>query len=240
MSLIDELKLKFRTGDIVTRLVLINCGMFVVMLLLDIWFTLFSFGEDKFAYIACNYPWSPYILARRPWSVVTSVFASWGLWHLIFNMIILYWLGNVFMRYFTSNNLRGLYVLGGIAGMIVFTGLFMLFPSLQLKDWTGSIPLCSACILSICTALAFRVPDTTEPIPLIGPVKIKYIVIAIAVIDVAMLPNVNPATDLVHLGAAATGWAFHFLLRKGKDITKPVTAVAVLLDKLFTPNSSGK
>lgn len=240
MSLLDELISKFRSGDIVTRLVFINCAVFLVMLLMDINFTLFSFGEDRYAYIVCNYPWSPYLLIRRPWSIVTSLFASWGLWHLIFNMIILYWLGNVFMRYFTSNNLRGLYVLGGIAGMVVFTGLFMLFPSLQLKDWTGSTPLCSACILAICTALAFRVPDVTEPIPLIGPVKIKYIVLVIGIIDVAMLPHVNPATDLIHLGAAATGWAFHYLLRKGKDITAPVTAVAVLIDRILTPASKQK
>ena len=237
MGLIDELKLKVRTGDIVTRLVFINCAMFLAMLLLDIWFTLFSFGEDKFAYIVCNYPWSPFILLKRPWSLVTSLFASWGLFHLIFNMVTLYWLGPIFLRYFTSNNLRGLYILGGIAGMIVFTGLFMLFPSLQLKDWTGSMPLCSACILAFCTALAFRVPDATELLPLIGPVKIKYIVITLAIIDIAMLPHVNPATDAVHLAAALTGWSFNYLLRKGKDITKPVTAVAVWLDSLLHKGS---
>lgn len=233
MSLIDELKLKFRTGDIVTRLVFINCAMFLAMLLLDIWFTIFSFGEDKFAYIVCNYPWSPYILAKRPWSIVTSLFASWGLWNLIFNMVILYWMGSIFLRYFTSNNLRGLYILGGIAGMVVFTGVFMLFPSLQLKDWIASLPLCSACILAICSALAFRVPDTTEPIPLIGPVKIKYIVIALAVVDLSMLPNVNPVTDAVHLAAGLTGWAFNSMLRKGKDITAPISAIAVRIDSLF-------
>lgn len=233
MSLIDELKLKFRTGDIVTRLVFINCAMFLAMLLLDIWFTIFSFGEDKFAYIVCNYPWSPYILAKRPWSIVTSLFASWGLWNLIFNMVILYWMGSIFLRYFTSNNLRGLYILGGIAGMVVFTGVFMLFPSLQLKDWIASLPFCSACILAICSALAFRVPDTTEPIPLIGPVKIKYIVIALAVVDLSMLPNVNPVTDAVHLAAGLTGWAFNSMLRKGKDITAPISAIAVRIDSLF-------
>ena len=236
MSLIDELKLKFRTGDMVTRLVFINCAVFLVMLLLDIWFTIFSFGEDKFAYIVCNYPWSPYILAKRPWSIVTSLFTSWGLWHLIFNMVVLYWLGSVFLRYFTSGNLRGLYILGGITGMIVFTGLFLLFPSLQLKDWTGSMPLCSACILAVCTALAFRVPDTTEPIPLIGPVKIKFIVMALGIIDVAMLPNVNPTTDAVHLAAALTGWAFNSMLRRGKDITAPITAIAVRIDNLIHKN----
>jgi len=235
MGLIDELKQKFSTGDIVTRLVFINCGVFLVMLMLDIWFTLFSFGEDKFAYIVCNYPWSPFILVKRPWSLVTSLFASWGLFHLIFNMVTLYWLGSIFLKSFTSNNLRGLYILGGVAGMIVFTGLFMLFPSLQIKDWTGNMPLCSACVLAIGSALAFRIPNATEPIPVIGPVKIKYIVIALAIIDVAMLPNVNPTTDAVHLAAALTGWLFNYMLRKGRDITAPVTAVAVWLDKIFTP-----
>jgi len=233
MSLLDELISKFRSGDLVTRLVFINCAMFLAMLLLDIWFTIFSFGEDKFAYMVCYYPWSPYILIKRPWCIVTSLFASWGMWNLIFNMVILYWMGSIFLRYFTSNNLRGLYILGGIAGMIVFTGVFMLFPSLQLKDWIGSMPLCSACILAVCSALAFRVPDNTEPIPLIGPVKIKYIVIALAIVDAAMLPHVNPVTDAVHLAAGLTGWAFNAMLRKGKDITAPISAIAVRIESLL-------
>lgn len=234
MSLIDELKLKFRTGDIVTRLVLINCAVYVTLLLLDIFFTLFSFGEAKFAFIVCNYPWSPYLLLKRPWSIVTSLFTSWGLWHLLFNMLILYWLGGVFLRFFTSNNLRGLYIMGGIAGMVVFTGIFMLFPSIQLKDWTGNIPLCSACILAFCTALAFRAPDSTEPIPLIGPVKIKYIVIALAITDAAILPHVSPVSDAAHIGAAAVGWLFSYMIRKGKDITAPVTAITVWIDRILS------
>lgn len=234
MSLIDELKLKFRTGDIVTRLVLINCAVYVALLLLDISFTLFSFGDDKFAFIVCNYPWSPYLLLKRPWSIVTSLFASWGLWHLLFNMLILYWLGGVFLKFFTSNNLRGLYIMGGIAGMVVFTGIFMLFPSIQLKDWTGNIPLCSACILAFCTALAFRAPDSTEPIPLIGPVKIKYIVIALAITDAAILPHVSPVSDVAHIGAAAVGWLFSYMIRKGKDITAPVTAITVWIDRILS------
>ena len=48
-----------------------------------------------------------------------------------------------------------------------------------------------------------------------------------------MIPHVNPATDAVHLAAGLTGWAFKYLLRKGKDITAPVTAVAVRLDSLL-------
>lgn len=237
MNLLEELKLKFRTGDILTRLLFINCGMFVLLLLLDIIFTLFSFGPDKYAFIVCNYSWSPYQTALRPWSLVTSLFASWGLWHLIFNMLTLYWLGGLFLKYFTSNHLRGLYILGGIAGMLLFTAVFMLFPSLLLKDWAQNIPLCSVCILTFCTALALRAPDSTEPIPLIGPVKIKYIVIILIIVDAALLPHVSPAYDAAHLGAVGTGWLFNYMLRKGKDITAPVTAVAVWFDKLISPKT---
>ena len=232
-NLLQELKEKFRTGDILTRLLFINCGIFVFTLLLDITFTLFSFGENKLAYIVLNYPWKPLTLLYRPWTIVTSLFTSWGLWHMMFNMLVLYWLGSIFLRYFTSNALRGLYIMGGIAGMLVFTGVFLLFPSLQKREWSESIPLCSACILAFCTALAFRAPNNTEPIPLIGPVKIKYIVIALVLTDLAILPNANPATDAVHLGAALIGWLFNRMLNKGKDLTLAVTTVAVWLDKLI-------
>lgn len=233
MNLFQELKTKFVTGDVLTRLLLINCAMFVLALTLDITFTLFSFGEDKLAFSSLNYPWNPLVLLFRPWSPVTSLFTSWGLWHLIFNMVTLYWLGGVFLRYFTSNHLRGLYILGGIAGMLLFTGTFMALPSFQLRDWAGSMPLCSTCILAFCTALAFRAPDSTEQIPLIGAVKLKYIVITLAIIDAALLPHVNPATDVAHLGAALIGWAFNNMLRKGKDLTAPVTAIAVWLDNII-------
>ena len=233
MNLFEEMKNKFRAGDVLTHLLFINCGIFILALSLDITFIIFSFGADRLAFTSLNYPWNPIELAFRPWAPITALFSSWGLWHFLFNMLTLFWLGGVFLRYFTSNNLRGLYILGGIAGMILFTGIFLLFPSLQLKEWAGSMPLCSACILAFCTALAFRAPNSTEQIPLIGQVKIKYIVITLAVIDAALLPHINPATDAAHLGAALTGWLFNTMLRKGKDITSPVTAIAIWLDSLI-------
>jgi membrane associated rhomboid family serine protease len=233
MNIFQEIKNKFLTGDVLTRLLLINCGVFIISLTLDISFTLISFGADKLAFSSLNYPWNPLLLAFRPWTPITSLFTSWGLWHLLFNMLTLYWLGGVFLRFFTSNNLRGLYIIGGLAGMLVFTGVFLLFPSLQMRAWADDMPMCSVCILTFSTALAFRAPDNTEPIPLAGPVKIKYIVIILALIDLAILPHANPATDAAHLMAVFTGWLFNAMLRKGKDITTPVTVIAVWIYGLF-------
>ncbi len=234
MNLFQELVQKFRTGDILTRLVFLNCGVFVFELVLDILFTLFSIGPDKAAFNAMYYPWDPFVLAFRPWSPVTALFSSWGLWHLLFNMITLYWLGGIFLRYFTTNSLRGMYIMGGIAAMLLFTGVFSLYPSENMQRITPVIPLCSACVLAFSTALAFRMPDGTQAIPLLGPVKIKYIVIALALTDMALLPNVSIATDAAHLGAAGTGWLFNYMLnRKGKDITAPFSAAAIWIENMI-------
>lgn len=234
MNIFKEIAEKFRTGDVLTRLLLINCGMFVLILLLDVTFTLISFGTEKFAAEVFQFPWNPISLALRPWSVITSLFTSYGLWHLLFNLFTLYWLGNIFLQYYTSNQLRGLYILGGIAGMALFTATFLLVPLFHLKEWPSTMPIASAAILSFSSALAFRAPNHQEQIPVLGQVKIKYIIIALALVDAALLPHVNPATDAAHLGAALIGWMFCRLIAKGKDLTAPVTAIAVWLYGLFS------
>ena len=77
MNIFQELKTKFLTGEVLTRLLFINCAMFVTALTLDITFTLFSFGEDKLAFTSLNYPWNPLLLLLKPWTPITSLFTSW-------------------------------------------------------------------------------------------------------------------------------------------------------------------
>lgn len=233
MSILDELTYKFRSGDVVARLLFINGGMYLLMVLTGIVFTIIT-GNDDAVKAAFRYSGDLQTLIRCPWTVITAMFSSWGMWHLIFNLIILYWLGKVFIKYYTSSSLRGLYIIGSIVAMAVFTAVFSLFPSIKDKDWTDAMPMASASILAFATALAFRAPDNTEPIPFLGNVKLKYIVIALALTDIALLPWVNPATDAAHLGAVLTGWLFYRLLRKGIDITSPVNRIYVLLSNLFS------
>ncbi len=232
MALIDDLKNRYRNGDVLTRLLFINIGVFVLLLLLDITFTLITVGRTGFAAELFQYPWNPAILLLRPWTPITALFTSYGLWNFLFNMLTLYWIGSLFQKFFTNTHLRGLYIIGGLTTMACYTGI-MLIPAFRFKDWSQTMPMTAACILSIAVALAFRAPEHKEAIPLIGEVKIKYIVIILALIDIALLPKTNPATDLAYIGAAAAGFMFNRLLRKGVDITKPVTVFFVWIDNLI-------
>ena len=232
MSIFDEIKSKYLSGDVLRRLLIVNCAAFILILFIDIVFTLAGIGDRGYAAMLFQFPWNTMELAVRPWTPITAMFTSYGLWHFIFNMIVLYWMGGVFQRYFTNTHLRGLYIIGGLAGMVGYT-CTMFIPTFQMKDWNSCMPMASACILAVSVALAFKVPEHQETIPVIGPVKLKYIVIGLALIDIALFPHTNPATDLAHAAAAASGYIFVRLLGKGQDITKPVTQVFVWLNSLF-------
>lgn len=225
MKLIDEINLKYKSGDTLTRLVMINCAVFCLVLLTVIVLTLFTKSSLSASDIF-QYPLGIHKLVARPWTIVTAPFTSWGICHLLFNMVCLYWLGGIFMERGTANSLRGLYILGALAAMVCYSALGAV-TDFEERNWPESIPLASASILAICTALAFQTPDREEKLPLLGNVKIKWIVIALGIIDVAMLPHMSPPSDLAHLGAAFMGWLFQDRLRKGRDITKPLTDLYV-------------
>lgn len=229
MSFFDKIGDKYRSSDTLTRLIMLNCAMFALVLLTDIILTLFTKSTLTAATIF-QYQQDPGNLIFRPWTLVTAPLTSWGLWHLLFNMLTLYWLGGLFLRRSTSAGMRGLYILGALAAMVCFTATnFAPF----LRTAQGTMPLASASILAIGTALAFQAPDSTEKLPLLGYVKIKWIVIALGLADVALLPHPSAAMDLAHAGAAAMGWYYQYRLRQGSDITAPLNRLYVKFSDLI-------
>lgn len=229
MSFFDKIGDKFRSSDTLTRLIMLNCAMFALVLLTDIILTLFS-KSTLTAALIFQYQQNPGNLIFRPWTLLTAPLASWGLWHLLFNMLTLYWLGGLFLRRNTSASLRGVYILGALAAMVCFTATnFASF----LRTEQGTMPMASASILAIGTALAFQMPDSTEKIPLLGYVKIKWIVIALGLVDVALLPHPSAAMDLAHAGASAMGWYYQYRLRQGADITAPLNRLHVKLSDMI-------
>ncbi|MCD6230884.1 MAG: rhomboid family intramembrane serine protease [Dehalococcoidia bacterium] len=63
---------------------------------------------------------TPAYFLHQPWTIVTSMFlhAGWG--HIIFNMISLYFLGSFLVRLIGENKFLLVYLVGGVAGNILF------------------------------------------------------------------------------------------------------------------------
>jgi membrane associated rhomboid family serine protease len=69
-------------------------------------------------------PWT--IVTNQPWTIVTNLFVHADIWHILFNMITLYFFGTFLIRLVGTRDFLIIYFLGGIVGNI----FFMLFASL--------------------------------------------------------------------------------------------------------------
>jgi hypothetical protein len=143
-------------------------------------------------------------------------------------------------EYLGSRKLVNLYILGGVAGGLLYMILYNIAPYFSDRV-DGALMLgASAGVYAIVVAAATLRPDTEFQLILIGPVKIKYIAIFYVLVAFANSAGANAGGELAHLGGAALGFIYILQLNKGVDLGKPVQAVGVFFEKLFSQKPNVK
>ena len=226
----------FLGPGILSRLILINTLVFLVINVISQLMWLFGMeasGTDELSYIGqfLALPSDLTLLGQMPWTIITYMFTQEGFFHLLFNLIMLYFGGTIFLEYLSERKLLTTYLLGGITGAIFFVGAFNLFPVFQHVTSEAVAIGASASVLAIFIAIATYVPDYTVHLFLFGRLKMKYLAIAFIGIDLLSIQHGNPGGHIAHLGGALWGFAYAFQLKKGNDFyrifdwfKKPVTS----------------
>ena len=83
---ITDLQQKFRQGDIVTRLIFLNVGVFLLVSLVSLFLTLFRWNAYAWLHWLELPAWVSTFI-RQPWSLITYMFMHAGLLHLVVNML---------------------------------------------------------------------------------------------------------------------------------------------------------
>lgn len=231
-DILDDLKRTFRRGNIVVRLIYINVAVFVLGLLLAVVLGLFNI-DINYLLRDLYLPADLLQLLRRPWTLITYMFMHAGIWHLLGNMLWLYWFGKLFLYFFSSKHLRGLYVVGGLAGALLYIVAYNLFPAFSTQLYSATLVGASASVLAIAIATAVREPDFRINLMLIGPVKLKYFSLFIVLFDVLYVESDNAGGHLAHLGGALAGWWFVRGLGQGYDVTHWVNVCIDAVGGLF-------
>lgn len=215
---IDTLKYKYKTGSVITRLIFINALVFIVLKIIGVVFTLFNIhGLDLVSFVGV--PSYIPLLLSRVWTLITYMFVHEGFLHLLFNMLWLYWFGQIFLQYFSGRSLGSLYVLGGLAGAILYVVAFNSIPY-YIEMGSGWMIGASAAVMAIVMGAAFYRPDVELSLLFLGRIKIVYIAIFAFVLDFLSLGNAtNPGGHVAHIGGALLGFLFAVQYKKGKDIT---------------------
>jgi membrane associated rhomboid family serine protease len=231
----DNLRNAFKqNNNSLYKILAINIIVFFIMVVLRVIFT-FS-GAGKVYEAIRSYLMMPADIPNflvQPWSIMTYMFFHEGLFHILFNMLFLYWFGLLVHEYLGSRKLTNLYILGGIMGAFLYVLMYNISPY-----FTDVLPFAkmlgaSAGVYAVVVGAATLAPNTTFHLILLGPVKIKYIAIFYVIIAFVNSAGSNAGGELAHLGGAALGYFYIMQLKKGNDWGRPVQAIGQFFERIF-------
>ncbi len=230
MNIIDDLKLQYKIGGIVTRLLFWNVALFVIPWLFFELLSLLGITIDYMQYLSLSS--NPADLLWKPWSLFSYAFFHTGILHILFNMMVLNFSGRLFMTYFTSKQLFGLYVLSAIFAGISYVLIFYLL------NINAPIVGASAAIMAILVATTTYYPLMDLRLLIIGNVKLWHVTAVIVVIDLMQLRSENMGGHISHLAGAMFGFIFIKLLQNGTDLSAAVSRFIDFFTKLFQKNTA--
>ena len=234
MAFIDELKQKYRQGSMLLRLIYINVGIFLVLRLMALVAFFAGFNIDT-AMAWLEMPSGIISFLHRPWTLITYAFTHYEILHILFNMLWLYWLGRIFLEYFTPKQLTGLYLLGAIGGGALYLAAFNLLPHPVGPEM--HLLGASASVMAIVVAVSVYAPDYKIGLLFIGEISLKWVAIITVVLNLISIDGGNIGGHVAHLGGILVGAAFAWQIKRGHDLTAGINFV---LDRIAGPFSRRK
>lgn len=231
MDVLTEIKESFSRGSSLTRLIYLNLGIFLVVGLVRTALFIFTAADTDFFIRYLSVPANLKTLLYHPWSLISYMFFHQDFLHILFNMLWLYWFGQLFLRVFSQRQLLGVYLLGGIGGAVMFIVLYNVLPVFKPVVPNAFALGASASILAVVIAVAVARPNFTIYLLFLGPVRLKYLALFTVLLDVITIPLGNPGGHIAHMGGALTGYLFVRGLSAGIDPTRYLA----FLDRLAMP-----
>lgn len=211
-NILDDLKLKYSSGNSATKLIYINVVVFFTLLIVD--FILRTVANsiinttDLFALSSFD------DLLTKPWQIFSYSWLHGNLFHLIMNMVLLYFVGQMFLQQFQNRNLVTFYIFGGITGGI----FFLLFQNIF--NYSHLLVGASAAVYAVFFGMISynpKMPVRLLLIPTSFPLLyVGYFFIAFDVYNI--IANQNAGGSISHLGGAIFGYLYMKQFERGNDL----------------------
>ncbi|MBI1769644.1 MAG: rhomboid family intramembrane serine protease [Bacteroidetes bacterium] len=240
----EEFKNAFsRSNNGHIQLIIINVVIFVVLGVLFVFARIGGF-ENIFKVVHDQFLIPPTFaeFATRPWTVITYAFAHslTDIFHILFNMLALYWFGKLFVEYLGSDKLVALYVLGALAAATFYLLMFNTVPFFKEQSNFPGMVGASGAIYAIMVGAATLLPDYTFFLLFFGPVRIKYIAAIYILISFLGSVGANSGGNIAHLGGALMGFIYIKQLQAGVNWGGWITSVLDWIKNIFKPRAKVK
>ncbi len=236
MSIWDEIKGSFKNGTALTRLMYINAAIFILIKIIEVIGVLAASPELAPTVISyLSVPASVGALASKPWTPLTYMFTHQGFIHLLFNLLWLWWFGKIFLSYLDQRKLVSLYIMGGLAGALLYIAVFNIFPAFAGMVHVSIALGASASVMALVIATATYLPEMELHLLFFGRVKLKYLALITFLITSVFDFSVNTGGKIAHIGGALMGMAYGYGLKNGKDIGAWLNTTIDFFVNLFKP-----
>ena len=211
----------FGANNFLQKILMLN---FMLFLVIRITFAISSlFNTPIFSFdVVSNWlavPSNLGVLLLRPWTLLTYMFYHWDFMHILFNMLWLYWMGNIIVEFLGEKKLLGIYLMGGFFGALAYLISFNLFPIFAATVDHSFALGASASVLAITVAAATLLPDYKVQLLFLGSVPLKAIAAVSVLLDVISVSGDNAGGHIAHLGGAMFGFIYIRLLKNGTNLT---------------------
>lgn len=221
MEIWKEIKESFHEGSVVTRLIYVNLAVFLAFRVIYVIFFLTGTTSSLIQWF--QLPSDVSQLLRQPWTLISYMFLHFDFLHILFNLLVLYWFGRIFLDYFSQKQLLGLYFIGGLAGGLLYVLAYNTLPVFGPVVKNSFLLGASASIIAVLIAGAFRDPNREIHLFLIGRVPLKYLALFMIFSYIIGISTSNAGGNIAHLGGVLAGYWFVAHQRKGRDITSGIS-----------------
>ncbi|MEM6515475.1 MAG: rhomboid family intramembrane serine protease [Bacteroidota bacterium] len=174
----------------------------------------------------------------KPWSIITYGFTHYDFMHILFNMLILYFVSRSLLNLFNPKQVLNIYFLGIISGGMLFLLVYNLVPS-GMHARVGSLVGASAGVNALLIFLCTYLPNKEVRFFTIN-IKLWYIGVAVVIFDIIGLFGVNQGGKLAHIGGILLGYIYAKQLQKGIDIGSGFGRLMDTIANWFKPKSNLK
>ena len=230
-------------GNSLVNLVAVNSVLFVLLKFIYVIYLLSDLNID--AYFTNVLAWFSLPanigkLATRPWTFITFMFTHDSIMHFIANLLWLWLFGYILQDLTGNRKLVPIYVMGGLAGGVVFVLAHYLVPNLNKDLAFASLMGANASVMAVAIATTTVAPDY-RIFPMInGGLPLWILTALYVIINFAGLPVGAAGQYLAHIAGAAMGFTFIYQMRKGRDWGQWLNSLFDWLDNLFNPDKSVK
>lgn len=223
-GLTQDLQAKLKQLNVLEKIIAVNVVVFLLGLLLS----LVTTGSGLYW---LELPKDAGVFIYKPWSIITYGFTHYGLFHLLFNMIVLYYLSRMMLNLFRPKLTLNVYLLGILMGGLFFLFVYNVLPDNLLKP-VGALVGASAGVRALLIFLCAYMPHTEVRIIFFN-VKLWHLGVALVAFDVIGLFGMNQGGNIAHLGGVALGYFYAQQFLKGNDIGKGFERVMDRVSNLF-------